>query len=257
MTAALLLGTIADTPAKWPKPNGSGMEVVAADFHVHPFPFSWATLAPWDLVLEAKQQQLDAIAIAGHNHIWVGKAGRWFARLIGGPIVVSSEEVHPPSGHVIALGIERTVDWDQSSEAIIDHIHRQGGVAIAAHPTKSSWIRWPDAAIRKLDGSEVEQPVTILRPDAAREMAEFHQRAGGVPVRSSDYHGLGPLGLCRTYLLVRDKSEAAILEALRAGRVVDMPCDPPPVPSALPRASSMFGILALLLIVLRPGSRKR
>jgi predicted metal-dependent phosphoesterase TrpH len=233
----------------------SGYRVLAVDFHVHPFPFSWSTLAPWDLVLEARRQGLDAIAIAGHNHVWPGQVGRWFSRLVGGPTVLSSEEIHPPNGHIIALGIERTVDWDQSSEALIDNVHRQGGVAIAAHPTRSSWIRWPPAAVRKLDGSEVIQPVTFLRADAGREMREFHERAGGAAIGSSDYHGLGPLGLCRTYVLARDNSEAAIVEAVRAGRtaVGNTPGAGAAADSMLVKLSRAWGILGLLLIVLRPG----
>lgn len=48
--------------------------VLAADFHVHTFPFNWTTLAPWDIVLEAERQDLDAVAIAGHNHVWVSQS---------------------------------------------------------------------------------------------------------------------------------------------------------------------------------------
>ena len=39
-------------------------------------------------------------------------------------------------------------------------------------------------------------------------------------VGSSDDHGLGRIGLCRTYLFARDDSEEGVLEALRAGRTV-------------------------------------
>jgi hypothetical protein len=250
LAVALILGTITDLPL--PKHSGA----LAVDFHVHAFPLSWSALAPWDIVLEARRQGLDAVAIAGHNHIWAGQTGRWFSRLIGGPTVISSEEVHPPRGHIIALGIERTVDWDQSSEAIIDDIHRQGGVAIAAHPVKSSWYRWPEAAVRKLDGSEVEQPITFLQADAAREMREFHERAGGAAIGSSDYHTLGPLGLTRTCVLARDNSTAAILEAVRAGRAEPGKCGVPERPGLAAKCSAVAALLGLVLIVLRLGSRR-
>ncbi|HKA01405.1 MAG TPA: PHP-associated domain-containing protein [Candidatus Solibacter sp.] len=258
LIAALLIGTVRDRRPPFEPHMRDGYMLLPVDFHVHSFPFSWSSLAPWDLVLEAPRQGLEAIAIAGHNHTWVGEAGRWFSRQIGGILVLRSEEVHPPSGHVIAVGIDGTVEWDRSSEAIIDDIHRQGGVAIAAHPTKKSWARWPDAAVRKLDGSEVDQPVTILNPSARREMLDFHARTGKAAIGSSDYHGLGPLGICRTCVLVREYSEAAIVEAVRAGRtIVGHPCPAPPPPAPLARLSSALGLAALLLIVLRPGSRRR
>jgi predicted metal-dependent phosphoesterase TrpH len=256
LALALIAGTISDTPVEHPPVMRDGYRRLAVDLHVHAFPLSWSTLAPWDIVLEAKRQGLDAVAIAGHNHVWVGQAGRWFSRLVGGPTVISSEEIHPPSGHVIALGVERTVDWDQSSESMIDEVHRQGGVAIAAHPTRPSWTHWPEAAVRKLDGSEAVQPVTILTADAGPEMREFHKRAGGAAIGSSDYHGLGPIGLCRTYVLARDNSEAAILEAIRAGRTEAVGPEAASNPGILVWVSRVCGVLALLLIVLRPGSRR-
>jgi len=256
LAVALIAGTIADRNIERPSVVHDGFRRLAVDLHVHPFPLSWSTLAPWDIVLEARRQGLDAVAIAGHNHVWVGQAGRWFSRLVGGPTVISSEEIHPPVGHVVALGIERTVDWDQPSEAMIDAVHRQGGVAVAAHPTRSSWMRWPDAAVRQLDGSEVLQPVTILSKDAGLEMRSFHERAGGAAIGSSDYHGLGPIGLCRTYVLARDNSEAAILDAIRAGRTEPAGPEPPVQAGVLVWVSRICGVLWLLFTVLWPGSRR-
>jgi hypothetical protein len=256
LALALIAGTISDTAVEHPQVRRDGYRRLAVDFHVHPFPLSWSTLAPWDIVLEAKRRGLDAVAIAGHNHVWVGQVGRWFSRLVGGPTVISSEEIHPPKGHIVALGIERNVNWDQSSESMIDEVHRQGGVAIAAHPTRLSWARWPDAAVRKLDGSEVFQPVTILAPDAGPEMREFHKRAGRAAIGSSDYHGLGPIGLCRTYVWARDNSEPAILEAIRAGRTEPVGPQAAAPPGALVWVSRVCGVLGLLLIVLRPGLRR-
>jgi hypothetical protein len=257
LAAALVLGTLSDKPVEHPPVIRGGYRVLAVDFHVHPFPFSWSTLAPWDIVLEAKRQGLDAVAIAGHNHVWPGQMGRWFSRRVGGPIVISSEEIHPPLGHVIALGIERTVDWHQSSAAMIDEIHRQGGDAIAAHPARLSWVRFPDAAVRKLDGSEVLQPITFLRKDSGEEMRAFHARVQGAAIGSSDYHGLGPIGLCRTFVYAREDSEAAILDAVRAGRTtVGDACGAPQVPGTLAKLSAASGIAGLLLIVLRPGWRR-
>ena len=37
---------------------------------------------------------------------------------------------------------------------------------------------------------------------------------------SSDFHGLGRLGLCRTFVFARDTSAEAIIEAIRAQRTV-------------------------------------
>jgi predicted metal-dependent phosphoesterase TrpH len=250
LLTALAAGTVSDVPVARPPVMRGEFHVLAVDFHVHPFPLSWSTLGPWDLALEARHQGLDAVAIAGHNHVWVGQAARWISRIVGGVTVIPAEEIHPPRGHIVALGIDRTIDWRLPAERAIDEVHRQGGVAIAAHPVKSSWRVWTPGAMQKLDAAEVLQPVTILLPDAGREMREFRERANVAAIGSSDYHGLGPVGLCRTYVLARDDSEAAILEAVRAGRTEVAAWTPPPA-GPLAIISRVCGILGLLIALFR------
>jgi predicted metal-dependent phosphoesterase TrpH len=218
--AALAAGTLSDVPRKNPPIVLGGYRVLAADFHVHSFPLSWATLGPWDTVLEARRQGLDVIAMTGHNHVWVAKAGRWFSRLAGGPTVLVGEEIVAPRYHILAVGIQNTISWRQRAASAIDEVHRQGGVAIAAHPVASYWPAFDADALRKLDAAEVLHPIAYRHPGAYRELQEFYGRARLTAIGDSDYHGLGPMGLCRTYVFAREDSEGAILEALRAGRTV-------------------------------------
>ena len=61
------MGTALDrVPPREPITLG-GYDVLAADFHTHSSTWSDAATTPWGLVLEAKRQGLDAIAITGHN----------------------------------------------------------------------------------------------------------------------------------------------------------------------------------------------
>src|SRR5262245_13208623 len=83
--AAIILGTFADPPQPNPPLQIGGYSVLAADFHVHSHPFSWATLSPFDTVAEARRQRLDVIALTPHNHVWVAKVGRWFSKLTSRP----------------------------------------------------------------------------------------------------------------------------------------------------------------------------
>jgi predicted metal-dependent phosphoesterase TrpH len=220
LAVAALTGTIDDrTPARTPWMAGE-YRVLAGDFHIHTFPLSASTIAPWDMVLEARHRGLDAIAITGHNETVSGKAARWFARLIGGPVVLAGEEVHGPHYHLIAAGIDRTVDWRLPAAAAIDEVHRQGGIAIAAHPTYQSWKWFEGPAMKALDGTEVAQPIALHPENQRWDLQEFFRRSGAAPIGSSDWHGMGPVGLCRTYLFVKDVSEAGVMEAIRAHRTV-------------------------------------
>ena len=278
LLAAVAAGTLADRPRPHPPLVLGGYRVLAADFHVHSFPLSWSSLGPVNTVLEARRQGLDVIAMTPHNHVWEAKVGAWFAGVSGGPRVLVGEEIVAPRYHLLAVGIHDTISWRQRAGSAIDDIHRQGGVAIAAHPLASFWPAYDADTIAKLDGAEVLHPAAYLRPGAAQELQQFWARGRLAAIGDSDFHGLGPLGLCRTFVFARDDSEAAILEALRARRTVVIDRegrafgDPAlialaqqeprfrglqPSPSGLGswgRASAIAGLLGLLgVFLLAPG----
>jgi hypothetical protein len=74
-----------------------------------------------------------------------------------------------------------------------------------------------------LDGLEAAHRARDTK--RGREVGEFYQRVlahnpGVAAIGSSDFHMEGPLGVCRTYLLVRERSKAGVLDAIRDGRTV-------------------------------------
>jgi hypothetical protein len=220
LTIAIAAGTAADRPRRAAPLTLGGDRVLAADFHIHSSMWSDGALTPWGLVLEAQRQGLDAIAITGHNELLDSRAGRWFSERIGGPTVISAEEILTPWHHVIAVGIERAVDLRLDVAAQADEVHRQGGVAIAAHPLAEFWPGFDAAAMERLDGAEICHPLIYVDARVQPELERFAARGRFTAIGSSDYHGLGRMGMCRTYVFARDASAAAILDALRAHRTV-------------------------------------
>jgi hypothetical protein len=197
-----------------------GYRVLAVDLHTHSSTWSDGGLTPWGLVLEAERQGLDAFAITGHNQLSDGRVGRWFARLVGGPLVFTGQEILNEEHHVIAVGIDRVIDFRKRVVEQIDDIHRQGGIAIAAHPVRAFWPAFDRAALATLDGSEVCHPLTYIDSVGAQDLADFAQRSPMAAIGSSDFHGLGRMGVCRTYVFARGAGEQAILDAIRAKRTV-------------------------------------
>jgi predicted metal-dependent phosphoesterase TrpH len=220
LLVSLAAGTIGDSAPRHPRLVLGGYRVLAADFHVHSFPLSWATLAPWETVIEAQRQGLDAIAIVGHNQVWVSKVGRWFSRLAGGPLVLTGEEIVSANYHLLAIGIESTIDWRQTAASAIDQVHRQGGVAMAAHPGASYWPAYDTKAMEALDGAEILHTVAYESSESADELRQFYNRAPLTAIGDSDHHGLGPIGLCRTYVFAEAETQEGILNALRQRRTV-------------------------------------
>jgi len=221
LITALAIGAAIDRPVARPPLSIGGYRVLAADFHTHSATWSDGALTPFGMVLEAERQGLDAIAITGHNEVVDAKVGRWFSRLIGGPIVLVGEEIlSEPRYHLIAAGISERVDFQQSAASAIDEIHRQGGIAIAAHPRTEFWPAYDAAAMQRLDGAEICHPMIYSMPDVQRELIEFAARGHVAAIGSSDFQGIGPMGMCRTFVFARDASEAGVIEAVRAHRTV-------------------------------------
>ncbi len=220
LALAVLSGTLADRPFVNPPLILGGYRVLAVDFHTHSSMWSDGALTPWGLVLEARRQGLDAIAITAHNETWDAHVGQRFSRLIGGPIVLVGEEIVQPSYHMIAAGISTTVSFRQSAASAIDEVHAQGGVAIAAHPGRNFWQGFDAAAMQRLDGAELCHPSIFVYEEGQRDLERFAARAPMATIGSSDFHGLGPMGICRTYVFASVATEQGILDGVRAHRTV-------------------------------------
>ena len=221
IAVALVTGTIGDRPMRVEPLTLGGYRVLAVDFHTHSSMWSNGAFTPWGLVLEAEHQGLDAIAITAHNQVSDGQFAQRVARAFGWPtIVIGGEEVKADGRfHLIAAGVKHVVDFRQSAADAIADIHRQGGIAIAAHPF-SQISGWDDAAVQQLDGGEICHPEMFTRADGQERLEQFAARHPIAAIGSSDFHGLGQLGICRTYVFATEATERGILDAVRAHRTV-------------------------------------
>jgi predicted metal-dependent phosphoesterase TrpH len=261
LAMGLGLGAIADRVPDHAPVRRDGRFVIAADLHVHSF-LGDGAIAPWNLGREARRRGLDAIAITNHNQVFASRLGRWLSQHFGGAIILSGEEVTHPGHHVIALGIQRLVDWRGTAADAVDAIHAQGGVAIAAHPERAYWRSFDSQTLRRLDGAERLHPLIFHRPGGRAQLATFATRAASerdrplAAIGSSDFHTMAVLGECRTFVFAREVSEAGILEAIRAGQTAAF-ADGDPVPQGLsvpPRPTlgpggvlGWLGLLGLLI----------
>src|SRR5215831_1380368 len=151
LTASVVSGTCVSLAPLKPPTRIDDYFVLAADFHVHMFPGDDSNLAPWDAVLEARRNGLDVVALTGHNQAWTAKLGRWATRFLDRPLVIVGEEIQSPSYHLLGVGIDTTIDWHLSAAQAIEEIHRQDGIAIAAHPMHEFWPAYEDT-LNRLDG---------------------------------------------------------------------------------------------------------
>ena len=220
IAVGLVAGSLGDRPRRAEPMSLGGYRVLAADFHMHSSMWSDGAFTPWGLVLEAERQGLDAIAVTGHNEVWDGQLAARFSRAVSGPIVIGGQEVLAEGRfHMIAAGVREVVDFRKSATDVIEDVHRQGGIAIAAHPFHTHVAGW-DAAVRLLDGGEICHPNIFWHQAGQAELEEFAARQPMAAIGSSDFHGTGRMGVCRTYVFVREASAQGVLDAVRAHRTV-------------------------------------
>ena len=218
-------GSITDPVDRSPPERIGDELVLRADLHTHSR-FGDGVLTPFELVLLGRRHGLDVVAVTEHAQVFPARMAAWFSRLIGGPLVLIGQEVTTHRYHLVGLGLTKKLRWSDPLPDVIDEIHRQGGVAIAAHPTRDYWPAFLSVADR-LDGVEVDNPlyqrklVGSLVP--SQQMARFYQRlrrrgARVAPIGSSDYHFFNAMGAAYTLIRARRLTRAAVLEAIRAGR---------------------------------------
>ncbi|MFO0746567.1 MAG: CehA/McbA family metallohydrolase [Myxococcota bacterium] len=226
--AGLVVGTLADRHPARPVLMRGGWRVLAADFHAHSR-FSDGFLTPPELVLHAERVGLDVLAVTEHNLLFPAAIARWWSQLAGGPTVILGEEVTTHDWHLHALGIHDRVSPMQPLGDVIDAIHAQGGLAIAAHPVRRFWPALVPV-IERLDGAELMHPLAYRSTPrgsgwSGADLVDFFAEAARrghrlTAIASSDYHFGAALGEPRTLVFASSDSAEDVVAALRAGRTV-------------------------------------
>jgi predicted metal-dependent phosphoesterase TrpH len=276
VAGAVLAGTVLDNAPLRAPVRAVNQYVLAADLHVHAF-VGDGGIPPWELGREAKRRGLDVIVVSNHNQLLAARlAGLGSPNAAGSALIVPGQELTTPGFHMIAAGVSKAIDWRLSAADAIEAIHRQGGVAIAAHPGKIYWNAYDQRAMALLDGAEVSHNAGNRYPVARAELREFFGRASAIkpslaPIGSSDFHFGGTMGECRTFIFADEVSVTGVLDAVRRGSTVAydgygtltgdpsrvaivrqiLAAYPQPIraswPSRLAAYASVLGVLILLL----------
>lgn len=170
---------------------------------------------------------LDIIAITDHDDIEGALEAResWAKRQYRFELVVGIEAT-ALEGHILGLYLEEPLPSLRPAEEILEAIHRQGGIAIAAHPmcwitrslSRTDLNRLHYAAHEgvSLDAIEVSgQP--ICRWLSRRRTERLNQRIYHLPeIGGSDAHFLKAIGT--TYTEFEGTSASALRRAISEGR---------------------------------------
>lgn len=201
------------------------------DLHTHTHPGSWDSfLTPDELIDRSKQAGIDGIVLSEHDWAWDPEEVKRLAQRHDF-LVLPGMEINTEDGHILVYGMHRYVYGMHRSHELAGHVQADGGVMIAAHPYRrqhpwdwQSEKEWADAldraqrngAYRFISGMEIGNGRGKLEENSfsvkVADVMGFHGTA------ATDAHAVADVGKAVTYFERDIRTEADLIEEIRAGR---------------------------------------
>lgn len=194
------------------------------DLHIHTYHSGCSRIRPKKLLKIAKKRGLNGIAITNHNTIKGGKDVKKLNKDKNFEVIIGAE-IKTDKGEILGLYLKKEIK-SRKAEEVIDEIHKQGGIAIAAHPFTWGLLRtaakFNKKELKKLDGFETFNARNTFRweNELAVQFAQKHKLAqtGG-----SDAHFYYEIG--RAFTLFNGSLKDAIKKrnTVIMGRIAPLP----------------------------------
>lgn len=190
------------------------------DLHMHTRRHSHdAATDPFELLKAAIFVGLDGVVITEHDYLWPESELEELRAAAPELIVLSGVEITARGGDMLVYGatdpfaLPRGIAWPE----LCREVHRQGGVAVAAHPNR--WGQPFERIIREqkpeLDGIEVMS--NNMDPDLRRRAAELLVKYPHfAQLGNSDSHDPATVGCCYTEFDCDIRTTADLVAAIRA-----------------------------------------
>jgi predicted metal-dependent phosphoesterase TrpH len=175
--------------------NNDYIDGFLVDMHIHTN-FSIDCYVPIDDTLQELMGKVNAITITDHNEM-----GNHTKTLVDSlelkyqiKILTKSVEISTLHGDILAYGITAAPSTNLEPEQVIDIIHSEGGIAVAAHPF--DFLGLGDLIYElDLDALEINGLRSQIQNNQTKEAAE----SLGLPlIGGSDSHRLNQTGKCVT-----------------------------------------------------------
>jgi hypothetical protein len=237
----------APVPSLAPRPTGplrTGSAWYSGALHLHTV-HSDGRHTTAEVCRRAREAGLDFVAITDHNNTThqldrVDEPG--LLRIVG-------EEVTTPGGHASVWGIGGWRDWvdfrlipgDERIKDLVRAVRARGAVFAINHPRSDclgcSWDHLVPDEIEAIEITDSSVPAMLGAITTWDALLRRGRRI--TAVGSSDWHSPDhPIGMASVRVWARELSETAILEGIRAGRVVVMADGATAPPVLVARAGS-------------------
>lgn len=196
-----------------------------ADLHVHTH-HSDGEDSPTEVIEQARLRGIGVVAVTDHDCIEGALVAAAHAAAAPGVEVIVGEEVSSSHGHVLGLFLKEWIRPGMTAIDTVAAIHKQGGVAIAAHPfwrTKSRSSGRPPHGVGDLIAIAGFDAVEILNGGFTPSMVRANLRARWANARfglaetgGSDAHVKQAVGCAATTF--EGSTAFELRDALLAGR---------------------------------------
>jgi len=202
------------------------------DLHIHTHRYSGCSnVEPASLLRRARQAGLDGIAITEHGIRWsdedlrelVAQSGVQDLLVLPGQEVGCYTKRGEFQGEFLVFGFFKSLGSSRSLETVLEIVHGEGGVVVAAHPFKKADADggFYGAGFRvydyDLDGLEVAHP--SYDPECSELAQEAMRKRDIAGLGCSDAHDLESVGICRSVFADPITDMASLCEAIRKRRV--------------------------------------
>jgi len=193
------------------------------DIHVHTSRYSpCSRIDPAKLIGRAVKAGLDGVVITEHAHQWDDAELKALVDASGFPgfVLLSGFEYTSDQGDLLVYGLapSQVAQFEPGwpPETAVDLAVRQGGVCIAAHPTRAALGF--DERIYGLPLAAIEVSSVNLQPHEQRLAMQVAEGARIPPSASSDAHVLSQVGRYATVFDEVIRSMQGLHDALKHGR---------------------------------------
>ncbi len=205
----------------------------AFDIHVHTRQFSDCSfINPEEVIPRALAARLDGLALTEHGTRWPDEPFEALRRqaeanglvLINGQEIYTTDARNKMEGEFLVFGIDHSLTGSYSARQLVEVVHSEGGILIAAHPYKLSrngrthYYGAGDGLYHlAVDGLELHHPD---HGESALRKARKAMEVLGIPgTGGSDAHKPFAIGTFVTLFDAAVRNETDFIREIRLGNV--------------------------------------
>ena len=170
-----------------------------ADLHIHTHYSNDSLIKPEELVKTAKKIGLKAIAITDHDTI---KGALRISMEYSDKelIIIPGIEITTEFGHLLAFNLTEKPKKKMSLEALIEDIHREGGIVAPAHPFDYfRRFRFVEENIHLMDAIEAANSSNLRLNTDIKKALEYSEKYNIGYTAGSDAHIINAVGNAYLY----------------------------------------------------------